>query len=588
MDDQNRDTGEFTILVSPPTPSSTSHSSSIRPPISTSLQSPEFVDIPLGHTTRQVNSRHTLLLNDLDQNVGERVATYQRACYDEPEDLHNFTAPQLPSIPSGFQARGDHTDSFLAPSHRHDYILPQRERLPSSEDRYDPENTNPFRKSSPQVPPIALNYPGRSANIPTSSLRQKDVSMHRLVQHMMTTPTSSASQLSIPHSGTALRSYFSPTSTIIPLPTLEEESFLARSTAAVKKVWKSAFGLRLVRKAGSEVRAGDEVFNGSTQLEEALQSPIRAMSPPKPLLPEAPNYARNRSHEDQPPLGHPRHDIQLPLSPSGETRQETSLRSPMADTSNLSRLRTPGIEAEDANKMKPVTLRTSPKVYHHSRVSSSPFFLQASPRVVSMHQTALNDPPYEEPSNQEHTDGGPSEKNGSPSCLSSTFSDDRHLSMLLSSAGLSAFPSPPLGLIFPDRQRDASEFTLDHDYHLSEPPRVDHGRPIELPPAQQDTSVYDEWNSFLPTTPASLENMDQRLLDRSFLSIPSPKKHAKLSDGPFSAGAEEEDDGEVVDSMRADRDDRIRLSVPLRSAFTPSQTSTPVKSAGRQNHPGLW
>ncbi|KAG8952601.1 hypothetical protein FRC04_003962 [Tulasnella sp. 424] len=592
---QNRDTGDFTILVSPPTPSSTSHSCSTRAPISTSLQSPESVDTPLGHTTRQVNSRHTLLLNDLNQNVGEHVATYQRACYDEPEDLLTPTTSQLPGIPSVFQARGDHTDNSLAPPHRHDYILLQRERLPSLEDRYDPENTNPFRKSSPRVPPIALHYPGRGTNIPTSSLGRKDISMNRLVQHMMTSPTSSASQLSIPHSGTALRSYFSPTSAIVPLPTLEEESFLARSTAAVKKVWKSAFGLRLVRKAGSEVRVGDEVLGGSTQLEEEVQRPIRAISAPKPLLPEAPNYAYSQSHEDQPSLGHPRHDIQLPLSPSRETLQGTSQRSPMADTSNLSRLRTPGIKAEDANKMKPVTPqspRTSPKVYHHSRVSSSPFFLQASPRVVSMHQpetlAAVNDPPLEETPNHEHTDGGLSEKNGSPSCLSSTFSDDRHLSMLLSSAGLSAFPSPPLGLAFPDRQRDASEFTLDHDYHLSEPPRVSHGRPIELPPAQQETSIYDEWNSYLPTTPASLENMDQRLLDRSLLSIRSPNKRTKLSDGPFSARAEEDEDGEVVDSMRADRDDRVRLSVPLRSAFTPSQTSTPVKSAGRQNHPGVW
>ncbi|KIO19473.1 hypothetical protein M407DRAFT_30871 [Tulasnella calospora MUT 4182] len=581
--DNSRDLGDLTILVSPPTPSTTSNASSVHLPASKSARGKKFLDFSPNRTARQVNSRHTLLLNDLNlasNDAGKIGGAYQRAAYDRPEDLYSLATSQpLSSAPSRPNC-GDHTDSFLPLPHRHDDGLAEEGRLPSLDDRYDPENTDPFRKSSPEILPIAHEHIARSATFPTFSSGRKHLSMHSLVQHMMAMPTSN-SQLSVANSGAPLRSYFSPSSTILPLPPHEEESFLAKSTTAVKKVWKSALGFRLGRKTGSESHAEER--------EEILQEPTCTTSLPELPPTKAPSSAGSKSPEDSPSLSQPTFDPQFSITPLHPAYQEATPRSPMADSSNLSKYYTPAANLNDLKKMKTLTsqsFRTPSKINHHSRVSSSPFFLQAPPRVVPLQETT-RDVIGDEPTSK-HEDPGPglSERIGSPNSLSSAYSDDRSTSILLSSAGLSEFPSPPLDINFGNHQRRSSEFTLDRNYRLSEPLTVERGLAIDTHPVPQETSIYDEWNSYLPTSPRSLEDLDPRLFERSNLSIPI--KQGKLSgDSPVARESREDgedgEDGEVIGSMRAGRDDRSRPDAPLNTAFTPFQTSTPVKSGNCRN-----
>ncbi|KAG9046556.1 hypothetical protein FS837_004212 [Tulasnella sp. UAMH 9824] len=596
--DSSREPGDLTILVSPPTPSTTSNASSVHLPSSISGRGEKLLDFSLNRTPRQVDSRHTLLLNDLSpaspNEVGE---AYQRAAYEDPEDLYALAIAQPLDSSSSYSNHGNPTNNFLSLPHLHDDVFAQEGRLPSLEDRYDPENTDPFRKSSPEIPPLAHDHPARSTAMPAFSSSRKDLSMNQLVRHMMTMPTPmlnpSNSRLSVTSTGTHLRSRFSPSSTILPLPEHEEESFLAKSTAVVKKVWKNALGLGLGRKTGSEgrVEKREDVLNDHTQSDaRGLQHPTRTTSLLELPLINAPDSAGSKSSEESPSLSQTALDPERSVTPPRPTHQDATLRSPMIDSSNLSKYYTPATTTDDLKKMKSLPsqpLRTPSKVHHHSRVVSSPFFLQASPRVVPVRERTRDAIHEEATAKQELSSHRLSEPNGLPNSLSSAYSDDRRTSFLLSSAGFSEWPSPPIGTNFRNHQRKSSEFTLDRDYRLSEPVTGDHGQTtMDARSVPQEVSIYDEWNSYLPTTPRSLEDLDPRLFEASDFS--SPGKRVKLSGQspvPRQGGEVDGEDGEVIGSMPAGGDDRVRSrpDAPLETAFTPFQTSTPVKSVSRRN-----
>ncbi|KAG8892496.1 hypothetical protein FRC01_014131, partial [Tulasnella sp. 417] len=391
--DNSRDPGDLTIFVSPPTPS-TSNSSPVQLPASSPTLGKKSSDFSLNRTARQVNSRHTLLINDLEpaSNGASKIEeAYKRAAYDAPEDLFTLATSQRLNTAPSYPNRGNHTDSFLALPPRNEDPLAQVGRFPLSEDRFDPEDTDPFRVSPPKVLPLALARPPRSGTTPALSPRRK-VSMHGLVRHMMTMPTSN-SQLSVAHSGAPLRSYFSPSSTILPLPENEEESFLAKSTAAVKKVWKSALGFGLGRKAGSESCAEEreEVLDHGARLgARERQHHTRTTSLPELRMTRATSSAGRKLPEEPPSLNQLALDLKPSIALSPPDHEEATPKSPMADSSNLSEYYTPAANVEDLKKMKALTsqpLRTPSKIHHHSWATSSPFFLQAAPRVVPVQGT---------------------------------------------------------------------------------------------------------------------------------------------------------------------------------------------------------
>ncbi|KAG8986719.1 hypothetical protein FRB90_003821, partial [Tulasnella sp. 427] len=560
--DTSRDTGEFTILVSPPTPRGTPDSTSVHLPFSNETYTYAAAENSGNQTLSQVNSRHTLMLNDLSTEG----AVYQRAVYDDADGPHVRLNTSQFAHTSGHGA-GSYPfyGSLALPLQNPSSSV--NEGRPASGNYYDRNGfDDPFRKSSPQIPPLAFHFRAPEGTIPERSFGPKVLSMVTLVQNLMATPRASSnreSQLTVLNTAPTSRSYFSPNSTIVPLPGDQEESFLERSTAVVRKVWKSTFGRASGRQLQLKGRREEE---GDTELTER-RARTRVTPSREHLLNEARNPARTGPREDLAHRELPHSDFN---TPSRRVEQEGSTRLPMADSSNLSRNAAPQANATHIERTKkpPRSPRTPSKVHQHSRISSSPYFLQNSPGIVRLDGAEAYNAPsevsyYEQPAlgfsgqNQEQHRSASSEG----------------LSFLLSSAGLAPFPEPPQGIMVAGRRREVSEFTEDGIVPQAEPSRLQQDEPSLLTPAKRRTSIYDDWNSLLPSTPRSLENMDPSLLKASLRTVPSPTKQVRSTGS--SAHRESRGDGEVVSSTRADRDDLGG------TAFVPSRTSTPLRSAGR-------